>query len=220
MKVLNVLLLVLFTSSASARVGYVQQALEPLDGAIPDEYVVILPDGVEPRGLVNGLKMRLVASLKEGGNAEIIYDYTNINGFAVRMNLNDLQNALKNIEGVQISTNDVATSDLVQSPVASWGLDRVDQMTGGLALDNAYSYVRDGSNVDVYILDTGIFIEHTDFGGRARLGADFTGEGNFDGHGHGSHVAGTLAPIVIVFTYNSFSLFAIIRVPCSLLLAT
>jgi cerevisin len=206
MKVLNILLLVLFTSSASARVGSIQRSLEPVDGAIPDEYVVTLPDGVEPRGLVNGLKMRLVASLKKGGNAEILYDYTIINAFAVRMKLNALQNALKNIEGVQISTNDVATSDLVQSPVASWGLDRVDHKTGGLTLDNAYSYVRDGINVDVYILDTGIFIENTDFGGRARLGADFTGEGNFDGHGHGSHVAGTLAPIVIVYIYLSLFL--------------
>jgi subtilisin family serine protease len=208
MKLLNVLLLVLFTTSASARVGSVQEAREPVGGAIPDEYVVILPDGVEfePRGL---LKLRLMASLRKSGNTEMLHDYTIFNGFAVRMNLNALKNALKDIEGAQISTNDVATSDSVQSPVASWGLDRVDQMTGGLTLNNAYSYVRDGNNVDVYIIDTGIFIEHEDFGGRARLGADFTNEGNFDGNGHGSHVAGTLVPI-----------FVIIRVPCSLLLAT
>jgi hypothetical protein len=170
--------------------------------------VVILPDGVEfePHGL---LKLRLMASLRKSGRAEMLNEYSTIfNGFAVRMNLNALKNALKDIEGAQISTNDVATIDLVQSPVASWGLDRVDQMTGGLTLNNTYTYLRDGSNVDVYIIDTGIFIENTDFGGRARLGADFTGEGNFDGNGHGSHVAGTLIPV-----------FVIIRVPCSLLLA-
>jgi subtilisin family serine protease len=205
MKVLNVLLLVLLASSSSARVGSVQRSLEPVDGAIPYEYVVTLPDGVEPQGLLKGLI--------KSGRAEIIYDYTNINAFAVRTkNLNALQNAFKNIAGVEISTNDIATRDSVQSPVASWGLDRVDQTTGGSALDDEYSYVRDGSKVDVYILDTGVYIEHEDFGGRARHGADYTGEGNFDGNGHGSHVAGTLAPIVIVYIYLSLFL--------SLLLAT
>jgi subtilisin family serine protease len=192
MKLLNVLLLVLFFSSASARVGSVERALEPVDGAIPDEWVVILPeDEDEPRGgAVNGLKMRLVATLKKGGEATILYDYTLFNGFAVRMNINSLQNALKNIEGASISTNDVFSIESVQSPVLSWGLDRVDQTTGGSALDKSYSYVRDGTNVDVYIVDTGIFIEHQDFEGRARHGKDFTGQGNGDGSGHGTHVAG------------------------------
>jgi subtilisin family serine protease len=191
MKVLNILLLVLFTSSASARVGSVERALEPVDGAIPDEYVVILPDEDEPRGgAVNGLKMRLVASLKKSGEATILYDYTIFNGFAVRMNINALQNALKNIEGASISRNDIFSSDSFQFPVDSWGLDRVDQTTGGSTLDSSYSYVRDGTNVDVYIVDTGIFIENVDFGGRARHGADFTKQGNGDGNGHGTHVAG------------------------------
>jgi subtilisin family serine protease len=191
MQVLYILLLVLFISSASARVGSVERALEPVDGAIPDEYVVILPNEDVPRGgAVNGLKMRLVASLKKGGEATILYDYTIFNGFAVRMNINALQNALKNIEGALISTNNVYSSESVQSPVGSWGLDRVDQTSGGPALDNSYWYVRDGTKVEVYILDTGIFIENNDFGGRARHGADFTGQGNGDGNGHGTHVAG------------------------------
>ncbi len=116
------------------------------------------------------------------------------------------------------STDQGVKSELVQAPTYSWGLDRVDQMTGGLTLNNAYSYKRDGTNVDVYIIDTGIFIENTDFGGRARLGADFTGEGNFDGNGHGSHVAGALPPIVIVYIF--FSLLVTMCVPCSLFLAT
>jgi subtilisin family serine protease len=189
MKVLYILLLVLFISSVSARVGSVERALEPVDGAIPDEYVVILPDEAASRGgAVNGLKMRLVASLKKGGEATILYDYTIFNGFAVRMNINALQNALKNIEGASISRNDIFSSDSFQSPVFSWGLDRVDQTTS--ALDNSYSYVRDGTNVDVYIIDTGIFIENNDFEGRARHGTDFTGQGDGDGNGHGTHVAG------------------------------
>jgi subtilisin family serine protease len=181
---------VLLASSASARVGSVQRSLEPVDGVIPDEFVVMLPEGVDAPGLVNGLKARLVNGLKNSGQAEILYDYTIIPGFAVRMKLNALQNVLRNIEGAEIFPNVVATGTSVQSPVPSWGLDRVDQKTDNL--DKAYKYERDGSKVDVYVLDTGIFIDHEDFGGRASHGADFTGEGNYDGNSHGSHVAGTL----------------------------
>jgi subtilisin family serine protease len=109
-----------------------------------------------------------------------------------------LENALKHIEGVTIYDDPIVTAITVQDPAGSWGLDCVDHRTGGLALDEAYSYsyLRDGTGVDVYIVDTGIQIEHTGFDGplrdnRATLGADFTGQGSGDGHGHGTHVAGT-----------------------------
>jgi hypothetical protein len=76
------------------------------------------------------------------------------------MNLDALQNdTLENNEVAEINPNDAPASSSVQSPKGSWGLDRVDEQTDGLDnLDKAYSYLRDGSNVDVYILDTGIDI--------------------------------------------------------------
>jgi subtilisin family serine protease len=46
--------------------------------------------------------------------------------------------------------------------------------------------------VRAYILDTGIRTTHVGFGGRATWGTDCTGEGQSDGHGHGTHVAGTV----------------------------
>jgi subtilisin family serine protease len=193
MKVLSILLLLLFASSASA-IGFVNGIgigngngndqdipVEAAIGAIPDEYLVMHDGNLKPQGLLKGLIM--------SGRAKILHDYTLINCFAVRMKLNALQNALKNIEGVEIYTNDVVTAIAVDSPVGSWGLDRSDQITG---TNDQYNYERNGENVDVYILDTGITIEHFDYVGRARHGADFTGEGNYDGHGHGSHVAGML----------------------------
>ena len=74
----------------------------------------------------------------------------------------------------------------------TWGLDRVDQRAR--PLDNAYAYNQTGAGVDAYIIDTGIHITHTDFGGRAVAGFDAITSGGTadDGNGHGTHVAGTV----------------------------
>jgi hypothetical protein len=151
MKVFNILLLVLVVSSASGRVGTLQPALEPLDGTILNECVDMLEDGDEPLGLVNGLNNTMVNGFKSSRKAEILHEYTIINGSAVLMNLDALQS------------------------------DGVDEQTDGLDnLDKAYSYIRDGSNVDVYILDTGIDII-MDLEG---YGAPDTGEVHQDAYGN------------------------------------
>ena len=48
------------------------------------------------------------------------------------------------------------------------GLDRIDQV--GLPLDDIYNYREEGRNVTVYVLDTGIAMDHIDFQGRATCG--------------------------------------------------
>ncbi|CAE6464843.1 unnamed protein product [Rhizoctonia solani] len=48
-----------------------------------------------------------------------------------------------------------------------------------------------GSGVDVYGVDTGIYTAHSSFGGRARWGATYGGYANADGNGHGTHTAAT-----------------------------
>lgn len=82
------------------------------------------------------------------------------------------------------------------SPVASWGLDRIDDRT--LPLDGSYAWNADGAGVDVYVLDTGIRSSHVEFGGRVDTSNGFTafswdGFGTEDCHGHGTLVAGTVA---------------------------
>ena len=47
-------------------------------------------------------------------------------------------------------------------------LDRVDQRE--LPLDNNFHPIGDGEGVDIYILDTGIFYKHEEFGNRAKFG--------------------------------------------------
>ena len=58
------------------------------------------------------------------------------------------------------------------------------------------SYIYDssaGEGIVAYGIDTGIYIEHSDFGGRAEFGASFIDGQEGDGNGHGTHTAGTFA---------------------------
>ncbi|MFE6039447.1 S8 family peptidase [Streptomyces sp. NPDC056452] len=75
---------------------------------------------------------------------------------------------------------------------ATWGLDRVDQRN--LPLSTTYAHVTSASNVNAYIVDTGIRTSHNEFGGRASVGKDTVGDGRNgqDCQGHGTHVAGTV----------------------------
>jgi cerevisin len=192
MNVLNVLLLVLFASSVSAGCrrnhkdkeqldGTSNEPLQAVGGVIQDEYLIYHDKGIDPRALLN--------DLITSGDAEILHEYTLMTAFSVRMKRELLDIALIDIENIEIFDNPVVSALEIDSPVYAWGVDRTDQTTG---MNNQYHYERDGTNVDVYILDSGIFVNNTQFEGRASWGKDFTGEGDFDGNSHGTHVAGTL----------------------------
>jgi subtilisin family serine protease len=75
---------------------------------------------------------------------------------------------------------------------STWGIDRVDQAT--LPLTGSYDYANTGSGVKAFVIDTGIFGENSDFGGRVASGftAVSDGNGTNDCNGHGTHVAGTV----------------------------
>ncbi|WP_433366865.1 S8 family serine peptidase [Actinoplanes sp. CA-142083] len=73
-----------------------------------------------------------------------------------------------------------------------WGLDRIDQRA--VTATKTYTPTDDGSAVTAYVIDTGIRITHSEFGGRASYGPDFV-DGDAiasDCNGHGTHVAGTI----------------------------
>ena len=88
---------------------------------------------------------------------------------------------------------DYPVSVSTDQPSAPWGLDRIDQR--GAALDGTYGYDTGGAGVTAYIIDTGIRSTHVDFGGRVRSGFNAVSglTGTEDCHGHGTHVAGTVA---------------------------
>eukprot|EP00057_Strongylocentrotus_purpuratus_P003055 XP_003725829.1 PREDICTED: subtilisin-like protease 6 [Strongylocentrotus purpuratus] len=84
----------------------------------------------------------------------------------------------------------VEEDGVVRTQAVTWGLDRIDQRS--LPLDNNYNPSNDGSNVNVYVVDTGIWNTHNDFGGRGSIFYDALDGDGVDCNGHGTHCAGTV----------------------------
>ncbi|KAF9579898.1 serine protease, partial [Lunasporangiospora selenospora] len=79
---------------------------------------------------------------------------------------------------------------------ATWGLARISHRRKlTLGTFNKYEYDSDGGkDVTVYVIDTGVYVDHKDFEGRATWGKTIpSGDDDVDGNGHGSHCAGTIA---------------------------
>lgn len=79
---------------------------------------------------------------------------------------------------------------------APWGLARISHRDSlSFSTYNKYLYSSDGGEgVDVYVIDTGTYIKHVDFEGRAHWGKTIpSGDADEDGNGHGTHCSGTVA---------------------------
>jgi len=118
-----------------------------------------------------------------------------LHGFAGRMSEATARAIAADPAVGHVEQDRTVTTAATQSPVPSWGLDRIDQVA--LPLDNSYTYSTTAPDVTVFVIDTGIRLTHNDFGGRAVWGVNTTGDGiNTDCHGHGTHVSGTIGGTV------------------------
>jgi len=149
--------------------------------AIPGSYIAVLKDGAATQA----------QDLATRYNATVTYTYQHaLHGFAGTMSETAAKQLAADPAVAYVEQNATVSIADTQPNPPSWGLDRIDERD--LPLDNSYTYPNTASNVRAYIIDTGIRITHTDFGGRAVWGTNTVGDGiDTDCHGHGTHVAGT-----------------------------
>jgi aqualysin 1 len=147
-------------------------------------YIVVLKD--RPTGAPS-----FAMSMAEEVGAAPRYVYSRVlNGFAADLSAEQVQALSSDSRVAYIEPDGVMHISTTQSG-ATWGLDRIDQRA--LPLNGTYNYTPTGSGVSAYIIDTGILLGHTQFGGRAVSGYDAVDGGSADDcNGHGTHVAGTV----------------------------
>lgn len=200
-----------------ARSGAQQPKFRLTQNAVPNQYIVVLkPETAQ--SLVNSTMQSLTASY--GGQVGFVYEYA-LKGFSVTMPEAAAMSlsADSRVDFVEENAWVSITTTQYNPP---WGLDRIDQRN--LPLTNSYTYNNTGTDVNAYVIDTGIRPTHAEFAppGRAVAAADFAPpescpgcpgcsaitpvrpclssatldpQENTDCHGHGTHVAGTLGGV-------------------------
>jgi subtilisin family serine protease len=168
---------------APEKVLYVDQPT-----AIAGSYIVVLAPGTKQED-TSRIANDLVT--KYGGTIRFIYDAGGL-GFSVDTTASGASLIAGDPQVDYVAQDQVVTLDyFVQPGPPSWGIDRIDEHS--LPLDNKYHYPSLGNTARAFIIDTGILLNHQEFGGRAVCGFDPFASGCAPcNQGHGTHVAGTV----------------------------
>jgi len=185
------LALVVLLVAAAAAIAPLHRASKPF----PGQYIVVFHGNtsvVEHASTVKYFKTVHGVTMKN------VYKSV-LKGFAARLTHSQLETIRSHPQVAYVDQDGEARiaqggSCTTQPNAPSWGLGRVCSVdaTG----DDNFHHLNYGTGVNVYIIDTGIYIAHNDFGGRARWGytaSDINPPGEYDGNGHGTHCASTAA---------------------------
>ncbi|KAF9347731.1 hypothetical protein BGX34_002918 [Mortierella sp. NVP85] len=178
-----------FASSSDAAPLIKSNAGQP----IADSYIVVLKEGKTLNDFIPTFEDIAKRQNGRGRKPTISRKYQAFQAFSATVNQAALKEILASEDVDYVEQDQIVTINTQQqnSP-PSWGLPRISQHQRNLAAPYFYQD-QAGSGVTAYVIDTGVNAGHTDFGGRATMGANFiSGSANTDENGHGTHVAGTI----------------------------
>jgi subtilisin family serine protease len=154
----------------------------PPEGVIPGRYIVVF-DEQEVRD-----PTAVAREHAQANGADVLYTYQYaLEGYAARIPERRLDEVRADGRVAFVEPDQTAE---IAAQTLPWGIDKIDADVSSTALaGNGSGAV---SNVNAYIIDSGIDKRHIDLSVVRHV--NFVGDGrNRDCHGHGTHVAGTVA---------------------------
>ncbi|KAK1594624.1 subtilase [Colletotrichum navitas] len=173
-----------------------EEATEVTAQTIEDSYIITLKNTVGVEGLtshlswINDVHSRSLDKRQFSG-AERTFSFNSFQGYSGKFDDATIEIIKSSPEVASVERDQLWTlSAMTTQSGAPWGLGTVSHRTSGSS-----QYVYDtsaGSGTFAYVVDSGINVGHTNFGGRATLGYNAAGGAHTDTLGHGTHVAGTI----------------------------
>ncbi|KAH8926213.1 serine protease [Atractiella rhizophila] len=151
---------------------------------ISGRYIVRLKYGIDKQTFIQ-------STAQNARRSKVIYDWSIINAYAAELRAETLEQLLAddNVESVEEDGTiklEWSRNPAMSNPAINEGADAVNLR----ATEN-------GDGVDIYSVDSGVYVEHSCFGGRARFGTSFlyypTPDPTKDGLGHGTFTMGVAA---------------------------
>ncbi|KAI1070895.1 hypothetical protein LB507_011033 [Fusarium sp. FIESC RH6] len=174
--------------------------------AVPDKYIITLkPEAAEAKveahmAWVTDVHRRSL-SKRDTSGVDKKFNISNWAAYSGEFDDATIAEIKKSPEVAFVEPDYTVTLDFKVEPLADralttqssapWGLAAISRRTPG---GSTYTYdTTAGAGSYGYVVDSGINVNHRDFGGRASLGYNAVGGSHTDTLGHGTHVAGTIA---------------------------
>jgi len=189
MSALSAVLATVLALNAQGAVSIPPGKYFPASNPVPGRFIVVVDDDYVAahgmRALTDQVEQRRPGAVRRRWTSAL-------NGFAL-VSDSEFARTLANEPWVKWVEEDQPIHTLDTQTGASWGLDRLDQRD--LPFNGTFAYAVTASNVNIYVIDSGINAAHPYFQGRAfgAYTAIYDQWGTDDGLGHGTFVAGIVA---------------------------
>ncbi|QRV81545.1 cuticle-degrading protease [Ceratobasidium sp. AG-Ba] len=148
----------------------------------PNSYIIKLKDGISKDSHLRSILSKFTAGSSLSHKYGAVF-----NGYSVTLKGKDLDFVRQSKDIAYIAEDGIASVDVL----SDYGFETSKRSEQGANASprSAVAGPDEGQGVDIYSLDSGIFLEHEQFDGRARWGATFGGYPDMDDYGHGTHTA-------------------------------
>lgn len=129
-----------------------------------------------------------------GGKIKHDYNFGLFAGYAVCFPENLLPiSLLRAIVGIAHVERDQYSRVKYVQEDAPWQLARMNSQKAEISTNNRYMFNSTGQGVNVYVIDSGVMVDHPEFGGRAKIGHSVFTDFPNDCAGHGTQVSSVIA---------------------------